>query len=620
MASAGNPNDQMDWEEFSKNLGDMANPLNEALNAITNMYSEAESLNNAFLQGRVRMDEMADAVANSSSGVLRLCGNISDVSRTMAGIAEGSRRNVIATEEQVSKLYAASQILGKDSESLVENFAQVGIETSQIGPNLENSIKYVQSIGLNAKVVVKDVANNMELMNRFNFSDGVQGLTKMAAQASMLRFDMNRTAEFADKVMTPEKAIEAAAGFQRLGVNIGNLVDPFSLMNDAINDPGALQDSIIKATKQFTEFDEKTKTFKINPQGILMLKELGDVTGVSAKELSKTALAAADLDRRLSKINPQLNFDKPEDKELLANMATMGEGGEYIVQLRNDKTGEVDKIKLSEITNEELKALRKQQENEPKTLEDIQKSQLDILKEINSNLSGNLAKLTYGVAGSAPVRGNVAGADRVIRAITSSVDNAVPESAKISKKVEDAVAEMGRIFTDKESGKISMNDFTSKMGVLVNDVKETASSMGIKGIQTLEKLLKESGSKVTGNSGVEQLFKSLTSAAGSAVENFEKLTGIESAVKNKGTSQTVGGSLNYKPISPSTTNYGAAASKTTTAKEINSKVDFGGTLTIKVDAPPGISAQQFKTYFESEEFKRKVYEYYNQKAKEMERR
>ena len=136
MASAGNPNDQMDWEEFSKNLGDMANPLNEALNAITNMYSEAESLNNAFLQGRVRMDEMADAVAKSASGVLRLGGNISDVSRTMAGIAEGSRRNVIATEEQVSKLYAASQILGKDSESLVENFAQVGIETSQIGPNL----------------------------------------------------------------------------------------------------------------------------------------------------------------------------------------------------------------------------------------------------------------------------------------------------------------------------------------------------------------------------------------------------------------------------------------------------------------------------------------------------
>ena len=51
-------------------------------------------------------------------------------------------------------------------------------------------------------------------------------------------------------------------------------------------------------------------------------------------------------------------------------MATMGEGGEYIVQLKNDETGIVDNIKLSEITNDELKALRKQQAEAPKTLED----------------------------------------------------------------------------------------------------------------------------------------------------------------------------------------------------------------------------------------------------------
>jgi len=166
-----------------------------------------------------------------------------------------------------------------------------------------------------------------------------------------------------------------------------------------------------------------------------------------------------------------------------------------------------------------------------------------------------------------------------------------------------------------------MNDFRDKIGELVSDVKKTASSMGVKGVQTLEKILKESGSKVTGNRGVEQLFKTFTNSAGSAIENFEKLTGIESMVKNKGTSQTVGNSLNYTPISPSTTNYGTAASKSgTAAKGVNSKVDFGGTITIDVKAPPGVSQQEFKTYFESEEFKRKIYEYYNQKAKELERR
>jgi len=596
---------------------DLQNPLKEALNAITDMYIEAEVLNNAFLAGRVRLDEMSDAVAKSAAGVIRLGGSITDVSQTMMDIAEGSKRNVIATEEQVSKLYAASQILGLSSETLVDNFAKVGIETSQIGPNLEESIKYVQSIGLNAKTITKDVANNMELMNRFNFSDGVQGLTKMAAQASMLRFDMNRTAEFADKVMTPEKAIEAAAGFQRLGVNIGNLVDPFALMNDAINDPGALQDSIINATKQFTEFDEKTKTFKINPQGILMLKEMAEVTGVSAKELSKTALAAADLDRRISTINPRLNFDKPEDKELLANMATMNEGGEYIVQLKNDKTDKIDDIKLTEITNEQLIALREQQANQPKTLEDIQKSQLGTLKEIQSTLDATLAKLTYGVAGASQVRGNVTGADRVIRAITGSVDKSVPESAKISEKITTGIKEMAAAFRDKETGKITSNDFDNKISSLKDNIFESAKGMGSQGVDALEKILKESGGKITGNSEIEKLYKSFTEKIGG---NLGTTTGMESSNIGKNKNQeTIAQGLQPKSIFGDENNLSQNTIQKSGTKEFNSKVDMSGNITIKVDAPAGVSQQEFKTYFESEDFKKKIYEYYNQKAKELER-
>ena len=596
---------------------DLQNPLKEALNAITDMYIEAEVLNNAFLAGRVRLDEMSDAVAKSAAGVIRLGGSITDVSQTMMDIAEGSRRNVIATEEQVSKLYAASAILGVSSGTLVENFAQVGIETSQIGPNLEESIKYVQSIGLNAKTITKDVANNMELMNRFNFSDGVQGLTKMAAQASMLRFDMNRTAEFADKVMTPEKAIEAAAGFQRLGVNIGNLVDPFALMNDAINDPGALQDSIINATKQFTEFDEKTKTFKINPQGILMLKEMADVTGISAKELSKTALAAADLDRRISTINPRLNFDKPEDKELLANMATMGEGGEYVVQLKNDKTDKIENIKLTEITNEQLIALREQQANQPKTLEDIQKSQLGTLKEIQSTLDATLAKLTYGVAGASQVRGNVTGSDRVIRAITGSVDKSVPESAKISEKITTGIKEMAAAFRDKETGKITSNDFDNKISSLKDNIFESAKGMGSQGVDALEKILRESGGKITGNSEIEKLYKSFTEKIGG---NLGTTTGMESSNIGKNKNQeTIAQGLQPKSIFGDENNLSQNTIQKSGTKEFNSKVDMSGNITIKVDAPAGVSQQEFKTYFESEDFKKKIYEYYNQKAKELER-
>lgn len=610
---ADNPLDKGNLDDLLSSFEKFGRPIEEIIDAIGNMAQEADTLNRAFVQGKTRLDEMSDAASRAAASVIRLGGDISDISNTMIGIAEGSRRNVIATEDQVSKLFAASQILETSSESLVENFANVGYETSQIGVNLENSIGYVQSVGLNAKNVVSDVTKNMELMNRFNFSDGVLGLTKMAAQASMLRFDMNRTADFADKVMSPENAIQAAAGFQRLGVNIGNLVDPFALMNNSINDPGALQDSIIKATKQYTEFDEKTKSFKINPQGILMLKEMAEVTGISAKELSKTALAAADLDRRLSEISPSIQFDKEEDKQLLANMATMKDG-EYVVQIKDDK-GAIEYKKLGDITTEEFRELRKKQDEAPKTLEEIQTSQLDVLKNIQASIDANIAKGTFGIAGSAIIRGNITGAERITRAVTSAVDRNIPESAVISKGINDAVVKMAELFTKKDTGKISDVDFAKKIATLENEIERKASLYGEKGVNALKDILEESNKKITGNSEIEKAFKKYTS---------EILTGVEKMPETKGKVSAISGTKTPEPLSRESF-FGRGRTPTVAdtkvkAMQLNSQVDFGGTITIKVDAPPGVSEQQFKTFFESEEFKKKIYEYYNQKAKELERK
>jgi len=219
-------------------------PLDKIAEAIGGMMGETTKLNAAFVDGRVRLDEMQDAAANAAASVIRLGGSISQVGDTMVEIAQGARRNVIATEEQVSKLFSASEILGKSTRSLVAGFDEVGIGISQISENLEKSIEYIKSTGMNAKAVMTDVTDNMAQMNRFQFEGGVQGLAKMAAQASMLKFDMKETFNFAEKVLDPEGAIDVASAFQRLGVSVGNLVDPFELMNQSINDTNGLQNSL----------------------------------------------------------------------------------------------------------------------------------------------------------------------------------------------------------------------------------------------------------------------------------------------------------------------------------------------------------------------------------------
>jgi len=603
MAETPKENPINSYEELKKTFESLGSPVGKILDAIDGMAKAADAINNSFIAGRTRLDEMNDAAAKSAAGIIRLGGSIADVSTTIVGIAEGSKRQFIATEDQVSKLYAATEILGGTSAGLVNTFGEVGIEISQIGKSLEDSIEYIQSVGLNAKSVMQDVTNSMSQMNRFQFDGGVQGLTKMAAQASMLRFDMKETFQFAEKVLTPDGAIETAAGIQRLGISIGNLADPFALMNASINDPSGLQDSLIKATKQFTEFDEKTKTFKINPQGMLTLRELAKETNTSFENLSKSALAAADLDKRVSKINPTLTFDSPEDKQFIANMATMTKEGDYVVQLKNDETGIVETKKLGELTQDELAKLREQQEKAPKTLEDIQKSQLNALLDIKYAIEGNIAKGTYGLAGSSVVRGTIAGAERISRAVTSSVDTAVPESVAITEKVNEAIEKMSALFIEKDSNKISSDDFAKKLSSLQNTILKDANSLGEKGKEAFKDILEDSSKKVTGSSAIEKEFRSLTqellASVGRPVKATEQIKARDEEQKSLSYADIIGRrNQNLTDKTGTSSNSGTSTNK----------VDVGGTITFKFDLPAGttLNQQQLNAVFNSEEFKQYI--------------
>ena len=71
--------------------------------------------------------------------------------------------------------------------------------------------------------------------------------------------------------------------------------------NLLVKDKGIIA-GVAFAKKAFTYFDEEAKQFKINPQGILTLREMEAQTGVSAKAMREAALSAADFDKRLGDI------------------------------------------------------------------------------------------------------------------------------------------------------------------------------------------------------------------------------------------------------------------------------------------------------------------------------
>jgi hypothetical protein len=427
-----------------------------------NISNGIEAMNYRFVQSRQRVTEFSQAIGDAVPMVERLGGNAADVSKTIDSVAAATRRNVVASSEEITKLYAAQKLTGVESQILVDKFQNVGVAFSQIGTQLEGSIKYIQSVGGNARDIMGQVSGILDNINKYNFQDGVLGLTRMATQAQLLKFDMSAVLGFAEKALTPEGAIELSSAFQRLGVAAGDLTDPFQLMYKALNDPEGLQNSIVEMTKKFTFFDEKSKSFKINPEGMLMLREIGAAAGISSAELSKMALNAADLDDKISKISPSFDFESEEDRQYIANIAKMGAGGEYEITVKDEETGENKQILLQEASNKQLQELIDAQKQQKElSLEELQKAQLDLLTLIKGELLATRDNYLTGAATSKALvellQGNKVREDAIqgIRKFTKdkNLDATPAEVRKIVDKGLDEILRAGQSLINNE-GKI----------------------------------------------------------------------------------------------------------------------------------------------------------------------
>lgn len=507
----------------NKNAGQLGEELKDAIRlpdiaefeyAFERISSVAREVNNLFGQSRERIVELKTSIADSLPGIVRLGGQLENVGKTIEEIASASRRNIIANSEDIEKLYASSEVTGLAISEIANGFLDVGVGLEQMGEQLEDSVNYIRSIGGNTKDVMRSVQGNMDQMNRYQFEGGVQGLTKMAAQASMLRFNMNETFRLADDVLDPDRAIEVASAFQRLGVSAGDLTDPFQLMNQAINDPSGLQTSLAEVSKQFTYFDEKTKTFKINPQGVLTLREMEKQTGVSAKEMSKMGLAAAELDARLSDISSAgLSIASEEDKQYLANIATMKDG-KYIVKLEDGT-----KKELAELTQPEFDKLIEEQKNGPKSMEDIAKSQLSYSQSSAADLEAIRSSLVGGMVTQKDLLIGVESVGKLSTNFTGSLSKNFSDPQAVRDFMKQSVKDMTDSFKEFGEGK---KDVTT---VMLEYLKKLG-SQGIKLEQGFKdgmiKSLEETRGKMTGTSGVENFANSFLDKMLGGVKSEQK--------------------------------------------------------------------------------------------------
>jgi hypothetical protein len=464
---------------YDEELKKFAKIPGEIADAIQNLNLYASDVNRTFGQMRQRISDAVREISLATPELNKVGGTAKDATQTIIDTSSALKKNVIASSEVITELFTTSKVLGKDVESIVSTMADVGIQFGNVQENMVGAVNYVQSIGMNTQQIMGDVVNNAELLNRFNFDGGVLGLTKMAAQSAMLRANMRDAENFAEKVFEPEGAIETAAAFQRLGISVGALSDPFALMNASINDPAGLQMSLAEAAKKFTIFDEKTKSFKIDPGGIRQMKELAKAAGMSYDNFTKMGLAAANSERLFSQIRFAGNLSE-EDKMYISSIAEM-KGGEYQIKVRDEKGEEVFK-NIRDLSEEQLKQAVEQNKKEPKTMEEIAKAQMDTGKVMAGDIASIRNRIVYGVAGADGVRQIPEITRKLGESVTDALQKIAPETKDIQNVTGKAITELGKSMADVIQGNKSFQDVGKELmdklkgsGV---DISQFADKMG----------------------------------------------------------------------------------------------------------------------------------------------
>lgn len=449
---------------LNESIGLAALSAKVLLNTFQQIDVEALKVAKSFGQGRENTLAIKQVLVDAAPAVERLGGNFSKVAEIQNELTKALGRNVLLSSESFEKLYATTQVTGKEASDLFPKFKDVGISAYGVAENMQKIVDISRQQGLSVQAVSTQAMNNMEAINKYNFQGGVDGLAKMAAQATSLRIDMGTALKFGENLYKPEKAIEMAAALQRLGVTQSELLDPLRLMDLSINDPAELQNQLVQMTQQFVTMGE-AGNFEIAPEGKLRLRELQEATGIAYSELTKMAIGGAELEDKLSKIRFP-SFLTDEQQKMIANLAEMKDG-EYVITVGNETKSLAEALSDMDTTEEFNKLI---EASEPKTMEEMTREGLSIQERMAADLAVMSGRVPRGLA-------TTKAGDTAANALTGLIDGIADlltdRGVLSSKSFRDVTDKSADIGVDMISQLLTGNmNLTDGMGKLVDTFTE----------------------------------------------------------------------------------------------------------------------------------------------------
>jgi hypothetical protein len=328
-----------------------------------------------------------------------------DLAKMQGDYSEALGRNVMLGEsglKAMGALAAASGLGAEGTAKMAADMEQQGYSAERTKEFVEQTMNDSSKMGLNASKVVKNIQQNIKMLNKYNFKGGVKGLAKMAETTSKLGVDMNFATGMADKLFDIEGAVEMSSQLQVLGGGWAKLADPFHLMYMARNDMAGLVEEIGQAAESQTKWNAELGDFEISSMEMHRLRKVAEQTGIAYEELATAGKNAA----KFTKIKSQVGFAMDKDaKEFLTNTATLDEKGRAKIEVVVDgkrTTKFLSELKASDVTRmmgekktleERAKESQTFDESLTNFINGLKVSLLPLIDEMNAKLIPKLGEL-----------------------------------------------------------------------------------------------------------------------------------------------------------------------------------------------------------------------------------
>ena len=396
------------------------------MDAILNMLALEDTLrvdiSKTLGMSNEQLMDTVDGLTEAGMSASKFGITVHDLFETFKGMTQEISRNLFIPPEVTERAALLTKTLeGFDAGKFAEGFDTIGFSLDTAMGKVDetnNAMSEILQTGRQFGVVMEkflaNIGDELKLINTYGFERGVEGLARMVARGQALGLEMSTVTSLADKFFDPEGAIDFAAQMSVIGGAVGDLADPFKLMYMATNDLEGLQEAIADTAASAVYFDKEKNKFSISPEQRRQLKAMAEQMGMSYQDLADTAVRSA---RRAEVFNQIGDFsDMTEtDKELLASMAKIGEGGVAQVKI----PGIEEMVDVSNVTEEQMELLRKEGMSDS----DVYKQQLTVAEKANQYLAAMDAGIRLLVKEEMGF-----GADKAIRTetLTQKIANEMP--------------------------------------------------------------------------------------------------------------------------------------------------------------------------------------------------